>query len=173
MILSSIVAVGKNQVIGQNNQMIWNIPSEYDFFLKTVAGHHILLGRKNWESNISNFPLLSLVSACILTNKVGLIQDSIPSNFPFPLLISDSLSEIFNRAEDRGEKEFFIIGGAEIYKATLPFISKLYLSEVPYDGIGDVFFPDYKQFSWNILEQKTHSIDGWKFSLLEKKPIKY
>jgi dihydrofolate reductase len=163
MILSSIVAMGKNRVIGKDNVMMWSIPSETEHYRNFVHGHYYILGRKNFEgspkSHIDRLPI-------ILTRQENYLSDT-----PF---FSD-FKQACSFAKEKGESELFILGGADIYQLAMPFISRLYLSIVDYDQPGDVYFPAHEDYDWKVVEEKSFPIDertplSWSFQLLEKSP---
>ena len=163
MILSSIVAMGKNRVIGKDNIMMWSIPSETEHYRNFVHGHYYIIGRKNFEgsrkSHIKRLPI-------ILTR-----QENYQSDYP----VFSNFERACAFAKDRGETELFILGGADIYQLAMPFISKLYLSIVETNEEGDVYFPPHEDYEWNLVDEKMFSVDektpiSWKFQLLEKSP---
>lgn len=145
MIISAIVAMGINQVIGKNNQLMWKLPLEMKYFKETTMGHHIIMGRKTFEANHSKL-LPGRTSIIITRNK----------NFKVPEggFVVHSLDEALKLAESRGESEAFIIGGAEIYKEAFPIIQKLYLTEVDFLKGGDAYFPTMEYILWNLISEK-------------------
>ncbi len=139
MIVSAIVATGKNRVIGKDNELLWRLPLEMKFFKETTMGHHLIMGRKTFESFPN--PLPGRTSIVITRNP----------NYDKPgCLVVHSLDEALGLAKARGEKETFVTGGEEIYKLALPFIEKLYLTEVDFEGKGDAYFPAMDLSSWKM-----------------------
>lgn len=146
MRVSAIVAVGPQGEIGYAGNMAWDYPSEYQFFIQTVSGHHIVMGRTNWVSNISNTKLLSRVTSLVITTDSNLLkfhqikaQQDVNS--------FSCLKTAIQFAQSRSETELFIIGGAKLYSSGLSFIERIYYSRVPYIGLADTFFPT------NILDK--------------------
>ena len=145
MIVSAIAAMGINQVIGKNNQLMWKLPLEMKYFKDTTMGHHIVMGRKTFESNQSK--LLPGRTSIIITRD---------RNFTAPEggLVAHSIEGALKLAESRGETEVFIIGGAEIYSQTMPIVQKLYLTEVDFLKGGDAYFPTMEYGLWNVISEK-------------------
>ena len=111
MIISIIVAIGKNQVIGKNNQLIWHLPKDMKFFMDTTMDTVVIMGRKNYESIPKKYrPLKNRKNVIITRNKSYKAEGCIVVNS-----IGESL-EVLNNIEN---KEVFVIGGGEIYKKFL------------------------------------------------------
>jgi dihydrofolate reductase len=145
MIISIIAAVAKNRVIGKSNDLPWRLPDDMKFFMQTTNGHHVIMGRKNYESLPEKFKPLPNRTNIVVTRQ---------KNYQAPgCTIVNDLSEGVQLSRDSGEKELFIIGGAEIYKLALPVTDILYLTEINEEIDGDTFFP----LSSEALEK-----EGWK-----------
>ena len=167
MKISMIVAYGKNWEIGLNNQMLWHISEDFKNFKTITSGHHILMGRKTFES--IGKPLPNRTS--LVLSKKGFSQDGVHS-------FSD-VQDAFNFARKNAEEELFIIGGANIYKTLFPYVDKMYLSEVDFKGKADAFLKPIDFSTWDLCEQKDYeeilSEDGkvkspaWKFKVWTKK----
>ncbi|WP_121627297.1 dihydrofolate reductase [Poseidonibacter antarcticus] len=167
MKISMIVAYGKNWEIGLNNQMLWHISEDFKNFKTITSGHHILMGRKTFES--IGKPLPNRTS--IVLSKKGFSQDGVHS-------FSD-VQDAFNFARKNAEEELFIIGGANIYETLFPYVDKMYLSEVDFKGKADAFLKPIDFSTWDLCEQKDYeeilSEDGkvkspaWKFKVWTKK----
>lgn len=153
MIVSAIAAMGKNRVIGKDNQLLWRLPLELKYFKETTLGHHLILGRKTFESRP---PLPGRTSIVVTRNK----KYSVPAG----CLIAHSVPEAIEIAQRRGENEVFVSGGEEIYFLAMPLIQKLYLTEVDYSEEGDAFFPPLVANQWK-LESENHMPIG------EKNPL--
>lgn len=157
MIISSIVAVGKRNQIGLNNALPWHFSEDLKNFKRITKGHHLLMGRKTFES--IGKPLPGRISL-VLTRD---------SNWGFPgVKTVSSYEEAFEVAEASGEDELFIIGGASIYRDSLPYVERLYLSMVDYDGEADTYFDAYEEFLWQTIS--TNPFEGGVLKVLEKTP---
>lgn len=147
----AIAALGLNRQIGLNGGLPWSIPDEYEHFKNTVKGHHVLIGRKNFEAHKED------IEGCT------------------PLVLSKSdpryfkdMNQVIEHAEANQIETIYVIGGAEIYTLTLPYISEFYCSVVDYDGPADKYFPEYMFYEWEILNQKIH--DKWTLYHMKKRP---
>ena len=143
MIISIIVAMDENRGIGFENRIPWHLPTDLARFKKLTMGHHLLVGRKTYESIGSALPGRQMI---ILTrNPEFTAQDCI---------MAETLDEALILAEKRGEKEVFIIGGAEVYREALPLADHLYLTVVHTSAEADVYFPEIDGSNWSqICEQ--------------------
>lgn len=134
MIISLIAAMGTNRVIGKDNQMMWHLPLEYKYFKETTMGHCIIMGRKNYEAQGRLLPGRTNI---IITRQNDYQVEG--------AVVVNSIEEALNYAKSVDESEAFIIGGGEIYKQSLDFADKIYLTEVDYSENGDVYFPDFQE----------------------------
>jgi dihydrofolate reductase len=162
MIVSLIVAIGKSRQIGKGNQMLWHVKEDFKKFKETTMGHHLIMGRKTFES--IGRPLPGRTTIIITTNT--------EYQAPEGVLIASSPEMALEMARSAGEGEAFIAGGGIIYDLFLERSNRLYLSKIDFDGEADVFFPKYDGFKWSkITEQKyskTEKSPEWTFQLLEK-----
>lgn len=159
MKISIIVALTKNNVIGSKNKLLWNIPEDLKRFKNLTTGHHILMGRKTFES-----------IGRILPNRTNIILSKhevikIPNAFVF-----NNLSKAIKFAKDRGENELFIIGGGMIYKECLPLVDKIYITKINDQYEGDVYFPkiNYKDWTQIFNEKHLDNNPSFEYSILEK-----
>jgi dihydrofolate reductase len=147
----AIAALGLSRQIGLNGGLPWSIPEEYEHFKKTVKGHHVLIGRKNFEIHKED------IEGCT------------------PLVLSKSdpryfkdMNQVIEHAEANQIETIYVVGGAEIYELTLPYISEFYCSVVDYDGPADKFFPEYMFYEWEIQNQEIH--EKWTLYHMKKRP---
>lgn len=160
MKICMIVAIGKKRQIGLNQTIPWHVSEDFKHFKKTTMGHHMIMGRKNYEAIGKPLPGRTTI----------LLSQSLATS-PHPdVLLANHPSKAWSLAKEAGEKTLFITGGAEIYDLFLPYTHKLYLSHIDYDGEANVFFPEYQNYEWNILSHEKHH--GWSLEILEKKPHK-
>ena len=150
MKVSIITARSKNGVIGSENSLPWKMPSDMRFFKQTTIGHHVLVGRKTYQS--FNVELVER-PALILTR-----QSDYQPNYKDDQVIA-TLEEGIEIAKQMGEMELFIIGGGEIYKQALEknLVTHMYITEIDAIITGDTFFPEFDKKDWNIIRKDTFS----------------
>ncbi|GAB5553685.1 MAG: dihydrofolate reductase DfrA [Saprospiraceae bacterium] len=144
MLVSAIVAVAKNRVIGRDNDIPWYLSTDLKFFKRTTLEHHVIMGRKSFQS--IGKPLPKRTNIIITTNPFFIASGCITTH---------SIEEALETAYDNGEEEVFIIGGAQIYELSLPYLDKLYYTEVDAEPEGDVLFPDLNWSEWKLLSSKS------------------
>jgi dihydrofolate reductase len=148
MLLSIIVAVSENGVIGLNNQLIWRLPDDLKRFKQLTLGHPMIMGRKTFES--IGQPLPGRQSIIITRDK----------NFSFEgTTVVHSLKEAIDEAKKTGTDEAFVIGGGDIYKQVQNITDKLYLTEVHTITEGDTFFKIENPDLWNEIAKTRHEMD--------------
>ena len=166
MKISMIVAYGKNWEIGLNNEMLWHISEDFKNFKTITSGHHILMGRKTFES--IGKPLPNRTS--IVLSNTGFKHEGVHT--------FNDIQEAFNFARESAEEELFIIGGANIYETLFPYVDKMYLSEVDFEGVADAFLKPIDFSIWDLAEEKSYDeiVDhgkvkspAWKFKVWVKK----
>lgn len=161
MKISIIVAVGKNFEIGLIGKLLWHIPDDLKNFKSITKNHHMLMGRKTFES--LNCKALPNRTSIVISKSTNLEQYKSENIF-----VAQTIEEGIKIAQERNETELFIIGGGEIYKQAMEFSDRIYLSKVNYSGEADTFFPTITQFAkWNLI---THEDRGtFIFEVYEKK----
>ena len=153
MIISIIVAISKNQVIGKNNQLIWHLPKDMKFFMDTTMNTVVIMGRKNYESIPKKYrPLKNRKNVIITRNKYYKAENCVVVNS-----IDESLKFLTNVEK----KEVFVIGGGEIYKKFLEkgLIDRMYITHIDEHFDGDTFFPEINYSSWEYSEFLNHRKD--------------
>ncbi|MEM6815002.1 MAG: dihydrofolate reductase [Bacteroidota bacterium] len=152
MVISMIAAMGKNRVIGKDNDLPWHLPNDFKYFQQTTKGHHVIMGRKNWESLPHKFRPLPQRTNLVITKQHDYHANG--------ATIIHSLEEGVAVAEKNNEKELFIIGGGEIYRIGLEITDKIYLTEI--EGIFDglVTFPEFSLDEWDEVSRVHHPIDN-------------
>lgn len=161
--LSIIVAIASNNVIGKNNELIWHIPMDLKRFKKITTGKTIIMGRKTFQSLPGMLPKRHHV---VITRDKNFMMDD--EN----LEIVNSLQDVLTKYQNC-EEEVFIIGGGEIYKEFLPKVNKLYLTKLNKAYEGDTHFPEIDYSQWkeleriDVLKDETNPID-FSFVILER-----
>jgi dihydrofolate reductase len=142
MRVSLIVAKSENNVIGRNNELPWHLKDDLQNFKKLTMGHHILMGRKTFES-----------IGKVLPGRMSLVVSSEPRANSENVFWFSSIFRAIKQAERNGETELFIIGGEKIYKYALSLIDRIYLTEVKATVDGNVFFPALSLKNWKKVSE--------------------
>jgi len=150
--LSIIVAVARNRVIGVNNTLPWRLPEDLKRFRALTTGHHIIMGRKTYES--LNRLLPDRTTVIVTRNTDYQVAGA---------LIANSLQQAMKLCGD--DEEVFLIGGAELYRDGLKLADKLYMTEIDATFEGDAFFPELDETKWQEVSREQHnSAQGLSFS---------
>jgi dihydrofolate reductase len=151
MIISLIAALSKNRVIGKDNDLPWHLPDDMKYFMQTTKAHHVIMGRKNYQSIPEKFRPLPNRTNIVVTRQ---------QNFDAPnCTVVNSIEAALEIARNNNEHEVFIIGGAEIYNQGLASANKLYLTEIEAEINGDTYFPDFNKSEWREMSRVHHTTD--------------
>lgn len=145
MIISLIVAMDRDRGIGYQGRLPWHLSSDLKRFKKLTMGHHLLMGRKTYESIGRTLP-----------GRVMLVVSRNPFLQADGCVLVHSLEEGMRFALDGGEEELFIIGGGEIFSQSLPVADRIYLTIVHTTTKADVFFPGINPNEWVETESILH-----------------
>jgi dihydrofolate reductase len=140
MIISIIAAMDKVRGIGIDNKMPWHLSTDLKRFKKITMGHHLILGRKTYQSIGAPLPGRQMI---ILSRNPEFKAEG--------CLVCRSFDEALQVSDDAGEKEVFVVGGGEIYQAALPRVERMYLSLVDTIAESDTQFPPFDQASWTVI----------------------
>lgn len=151
MTISLIAALSRNRVIGRNNDLPWHLPDDMKYFMQTTKGHHVIMGRKNYDSIPEKFRPLP--------NRVNIVVTRQPALTLPHCTVVHSLEEAVAIAREAGEQELFIIGGAAIYQLGIPLANRLYLTEIDATLSGDTYFPAFDKNNWKEASRQHHSAD--------------
>mgnify|MGYP006179118347 CR=1 FL=1 len=168
MKVSLIVAASKNGVIGKDKDLIWNLPKDMKFFKDTTLGHHVIMGRKNFESIPHKYSPLPNRINVIVTRQSDYTSEG--------CMIVHSLEEALAIVKKNGDTEPFIIGGGQIYRIALEknLVDKIYLTKVHHSFDGDTFFPKLGT-EWKEVGRIDYSADekhAYDYSFLTFEKIK-
>lgn len=142
--LSIIVATANRRVIGLNNTLPWHLPEDLQRFKALTMRHHIIMGRKTYES-----------LGRLLPGRTTVIVTRNADYQAAGAKVFNSLeTALQNCAEDT---EPFLIGGAELYAAGLSFATKIYLTEIHADVVGDAYFPPLDCNQWHEVSRERHT----------------
>ena len=158
--ISISVAVSKNNIIGKNNDLPWHISEDLKRFKRITSNKKMIMGRKAFESLPGILPNREHI---IITRNENFKVDSDKVTVVHDL---NSLIEKYSKCED----EVFVIGGAEIYKQFLPYVQKIYLTQIDETFEGDTYWPEinYDEFKTEYTsEQLTDEKNGLKYTFID------
>jgi dihydrofolate reductase len=160
MTVSIVVAIGENNAIGKDNELLWYLPTDLKHFKTITKGHTIIMGRKTFDSIGKPLPHRRNI---VITRSEGLEING---------------AEVVNTVDEAlalcaGEEEVFIVGGAEIYKFAMEKTDRIYLTTVHQSYEADAYFPEINHNLWKELATERHEPDGvnnvaFTFSTLER-----
>ncbi|QOR65155.1 dihydrofolate reductase [Cytobacillus suaedae] len=151
--ISLLVAMDNNRLIGKDNDLPWHLPADLAYFKLVTMGHSIIMGRKTFDS--IGRPLPGRENIIITRNKEYKADGC---------KVIHSIEEVLEL--NQNDKELFIIGGAEIFKEVLSHADRLYITEIDAVFEGDIFFPDFPLNEWQIISSEKGPKD-------EKNPYDY
>lgn len=157
--ISIVVAVSENQVIGKDNRLLWHLSNDMKFFKNLTMGGVVIMGRKTFESIGKALPKRTNI---VISRQSEWIADQV--------IITTSIDQAIRQAKEISG-QIFIIGGGEIYHQSLDKADRVYLTRVHTDLEGDTFFPDLDISVWQLVEcqdfaadeknEYAHSIEVW------------
>jgi dihydrofolate reductase len=158
--LSLIVAMAKNRVIGADNRIPWHLPNELKLFKSLTMGHHIVMGRRTYES-----------IGRLLPGRTSVIVTRQPEYDVPGAIVVHSLKEALSAAA--GDSETFVIGGAELFRETLPIADRIYLTVVDAEPEGDTLMPAFDARDWQESDSRSFMPDqkhayGYRFAVLDR-----
>jgi dihydrofolate reductase len=139
--LAILVAMARNRTIGINNTLPWRIPADLKRFKSLTMGHHLIMGRKTFDS--IGKPLPGRTTVVITRNQALRIEGCV---------MAYSLTDAISACE--GDDEIFIVGGAELYALAMPLVDTIYLTEIMLDIAGDAYFPELDKKLWQELARE-------------------
>lgn len=151
MIVSLVAAASENNVIGNKNQLVWNLPNDTKFFKNTTWAMPVIMGRKTFES-LNNKPLPGRFNIVITRNPGSLAPKG-------PVRIAASLEQAIEMAKETDARECFIVGGGEVYKEALALANKIVLTRVHARVEGDAFFPAFSKNDWELFSNLDFAAD--------------
>jgi|SRR3989344_847023 len=148
--ISIIAAMGKNRVIGKDGKIPWKLPGDFARFKKITSGHPVIMGRKTFESIGKPLPNRKNI---VITRQKGFAAPGCE--------VAPSVEEgILRAASFPGAEEIFIIGGGEIYKQAMDVASRIYLTLIEEDFVGDAHFPEIDESKWKLTQRESGTLDA-------------
>ncbi|MFZ2555856.1 MAG: dihydrofolate reductase [Minisyncoccia bacterium] len=158
--ISIIAAIGRNRVLGKDNELLWRIPDDLKRFKELTLGHPIIMGRKTFESIIASLgkPLPGRTNIVVTRDPMWDLRS------PTSVMRAGSIEEAIEKAKAAlGGEKIFIGGGGQIYAEALPLVDKLYLTLIDDEKEGDSFFPFYESEFTNIVFEEFREYEGLKY----------
>lgn len=141
-----IAAVAENNALGKDNELVWHLPNDFKRFKSLTTGHHIIMGRKTFESFPK--PLPNRTHVVITRNK---------DYNPEGCIVVNSMEKAIAICPEN--ETSFIIGGGEIYNLGLPFADQLEITRVHHSFDADAFFPEITSDDWKEIQTESNPID--------------
>jgi dihydrofolate reductase len=146
-LISLVVAMDKERAIGVDNKLPWHLPADLKRFKQLTLGHHIIMGRKTFESIGKPLPGRTNV---IVTRQRDYKAEGCK------VVHSLDAAVMLTREDEQA----FIIGGADLFEQAMKFADRLYITEIDTRvERGDTFFPKFDKAEWNVIEKTTHEPD--------------
>lgn len=147
---SLLVAISENGVIGANNQLPWHLPADLKYFKNLTWGLPVIMGRKTFES--IGKPLPGRQNIVVTTNKEWKANG---------VTVVHTTEQALQQTNEVSVKEIFIIGGAQIFAATLPVANRIYLTRIHHHFDGDIFFDPIKDKpnNWKLARETVGTVD--------------
>ncbi|MBM7598403.1 dihydrofolate reductase [Virgibacillus halotolerans] len=140
--ISLLLAMDRNHVIGLNNDLPWRLPKDLRFFKEKTTGNTIIMGRKTYESMGGALP-----------NRRNVVITSSENPFPENVHVIRNLESIREWDKESPNEEVFVIGGGNIFKQILPFADRIYITWIDQDFDGDTYFPEFSELDWSLTSK--------------------
>lgn len=145
--LTIIAAAGEHNELGKNNDLVWHLPDDFKRFKKLTSGHHIIMGRKTFESFEKPLPNRTHV---VITRQQDFGDDEI--------VVAHSLPEAISTAK-KHDNDPYIIGGGQVYAMSLEYVDRIELTRVHGTFEADTYFPEIDERKWKLVSQVFHDKD--------------
>lgn len=164
--LALVVAAARNNVIGKNNQLPWHLPQDLKHFKALTIGKPVIMGRKTYES--IGKPLPGRTNIIITRQPYWAAEGTLTAN---------DLSSAIALAQEAGQRlitkpqEIMIIGGAEIYRVSLPLADRVYLTRIDLDMQGDAHFPELSEREWRVISRvpgESGALTPYEFQIIDR-----
>jgi dihydrofolate reductase len=146
MRISLIVAVSQNRIIGRAGALPWRLSADLRRFRRLTLGHHLIMGRKTFESIGGPLP-----------GRTSIVVTRQTAYAPPGVVVARGIDAALQAAV--GDSEVFFIGGGELYRHALPLVQRLYMTVVDAAVEGDTSFPELTPGAWRVVEESGHGAD--------------
>ena len=163
--ITIIAAISENNALGIDNKMLWHLPDDFKRFKKVTTGHHVIMGRKTFES----------IGSKALPKRTNIIITRQTSYDASCIVLADSLQRAIHIA--RTDNNPYILGGGTVYKEAMKFADRLDITLVHHEFEADTFFPNIDPKTWREVSREYHPADAkhkyaFSFILYERKGMK-
>ncbi|WP_099158307.1 dihydrofolate reductase [Virgibacillus ndiopensis] len=141
--ISLLLAMDRNQLIGSQNDLPWHLPSDLKFFKEVTTGHTIIMGRKTYESIGKPLP-----------NRVNVVITRNQAEYPEKVKVIDNIETVLDWNRNHPSEEFFIIGGGTIFDQVLPHADRMYITYIDEIFDGEIYFPKFSFEDWNLTSKE-------------------
>lgn len=145
--ITIIAAAGENNALGKENDLVWHLPDDFKRFKKLTSGHHIIMGRKTFESFEKPLPNRTHI---VLTRQEDFEQEGI--------IVANALPEALEKAREK-DPDPYIIGGGQVYAMAMDLADRIELTRVHGTFEADTFFPEIDEAKWKLVNQEFHPQD--------------
>ncbi|MGN6264566.1 MAG: dihydrofolate reductase [Ginsengibacter sp.] len=146
--LSHIVAVSENNIIGSDNSLPWKLSSDFKYFKNKTWGMPVIMGRKTFESMQKDLP-----------GRMNIVVTSRADYNSENAFVVHSIEEALAKAKESEAKEIFVIGGGKIFMETLGMVDRIYLTRVHATVNGDTYYPELPKSDWKQISTDPHPAD--------------
>ena len=144
--ITMIAAAAENNALGKDQDLVWHLPDDFKRFKKLTTGHHIIMGRKTFETFPEPLPNRTHI---VITRKDNYLKKD--------ATVVSSLEKALEFAKN--DEQPFIIGGGEIYKLGMEVADKIELTRVHGTFDADTFFPEIDEEKWKLVAEEFHPKD--------------
>jgi dihydrofolate reductase len=144
--ISMIVAMAKNRAIGKDNQLLWHLPADLQYFKRITMGKPILMGRKTYQSIGRPLP-----------GRVNIVVSRDKTFAPEGVVVVRSIEQALKAASEHDD--VMIIGGSSFYEQMLPMTDMLYVTQVHQPFEADAFFPELNSQDWEKIAEEYNEPD--------------
>ncbi|HLS61684.1 MAG TPA: dihydrofolate reductase [Virgibacillus sp.] len=140
--ISLLVAMDRNRVIGFENEMPWHLPKDLAYFKEKTIGNSIIMGRKTFDS-----------IGRVLPKRNNIVLTRSKDEFPEGVTVINDVELIQQWAAAYPDEEYFVIGGGDLFEQILPYADRMYITEIDEAFKGDTYFPEFSKTDWQLIEK--------------------
>jgi len=166
MKIALIAAMSRNGVIGHDNELLWRLPEDLQFFKRVTMGHPVIMGRKTWDSIPAKFRPLSGRTNIVVTRQADWQADGALTAHTLEEALELALESV---ADDPHASRAYVIGGAQLYALAMPHADELVMTEIDRDYQGDARFPGWTRGDFIEVSREVHTAappNDFKFSFV-------